>query len=93
MVNTVCAVLLARMRAHGSSMSHAAYLAARNDVIANALIIVVAGITAWTLSGWPDIVLGLVIVALNGAAAKEVWEVAEEERLAAKALAGEEIDP
>jgi Co/Zn/Cd efflux system component len=91
-VNTVCAVLLARMRAHGSSMSHAAYLAARNDVIANALIIVVAVITAWTLSGWPDIVLGLVIVALNGTAAKEVWELAEEERLAATALAGEEVD-
>ena len=91
-VTSVCALLLARMRAHGSSMSHAAYLAARNDVIANALIIVVAGITAWTDSGWPDIVLGIVIVALNGTAAREVWEVAEEERLAAKALAGEEID-
>ena len=91
-VNTVCALLLARMRAHGSSMSHAAYLAARNDVVANALIIAVAGITAWTASGWPDIVLGLVIVLLNGTAAKEVWEVAEEERLAAKALAGEEVD-
>ena len=91
-VNTVCALLLARTRAHGSSMSHAAYLAARNDVIANALIIAMAGVTAWTLSGWPDIVLGVVIVLINGAAAKEVWEVAEEERLAAKALAGEEID-
>jgi Co/Zn/Cd efflux system component len=93
MVNTVCALLLSRMRAHGSSMSHAAYLAARNDVIAGFLIIGVAGLTAWTVSGWPDIVLGIVIVALNGTAAREVWEVAEEERLAAKALAGEEIDP
>jgi Co/Zn/Cd efflux system component len=91
-VNTACALLLARVRAHGSSMSHAAYLAARNDVIANVLIILVAGITVWTSSGWPDIVLGIVIVLINGAAAKEVWEVAEEERLAARALAGEEID-
>ena len=91
-VNTVCALLLARTRAHGSSMSHAAYLAARNDVIAGALIIAMAGVTAWTLSGWPDIVLGIIIVALNGTAAREVWEVAEEERLAARALAGEEID-
>ena len=91
-VNTACALLLARMRAHGSSLSHAAYLAARNDVIANALIIAVAAATVWTASGWPDIVLGIVIVLINGAAAKEVWEVAEEERLAAKALAGEEID-
>ena len=38
-------------------------------------------------------VLGIVIVALNGTAAKEVWELAEEERLAAKALAGEELEP
>ena len=91
-VNTACALLLAQMRAHGSSMSHAAYLAARNDVVANALIIAMAATTAWTVSGWPDIVLGIVIVLINGAAAKEVWEVAEEERLAAKALAGEEID-
>jgi hypothetical protein len=45
-----------------------------------------------TLSGWPDIVLGVVLVFLNGAAAKEVWEVAEEERLAAKTPAGEEVD-
>ena len=91
-MNSVCALLLASMRAHGSSMSHAAYLAARNDVIANALIIAVAAVTVWTASGWPDIVLGIVIVLLNGAAAKEVWEVAEEERLAAKALAGEDLD-
>ena len=57
-VNTACALLLARMRAHGSSMSHAAYLAARNDVIGNALIIAMAATTAWTRLGWPDIVLG-----------------------------------
>jgi Co/Zn/Cd efflux system component len=51
-----------------------------------------AGITAWTASGWPDIVLGLVIIALGVTAAKEVWELATEERLAAKALAGEDLD-
>jgi len=46
-------------------------------------------VTHLTLSGWPDIVLGLFIVALNLTAAKEVWETATEERLAAKALAGD----
>jgi Co/Zn/Cd efflux system component len=49
-------------------------------------------LTIWTDSGWPDLVLGTIIVLLNIRAAKEVWEAAEEERLAAKALAGEEID-
>ena len=49
-------------------------------------------VTLWTDSGWPDLVLGCFIIALALHAAHEVWEVSEEERLAAKALAGEEID-
>ena len=40
-------------------------------------------------NGWPDLILGLGIIALNVRAAREVWEVAEEENLAAKALAGD----
>ncbi len=91
-VNSVCALILTRIRHHGGSMSTAAFLAARNDVFANAAIILMAGLTAWVHSGWPDIVLGLGIVLLNGSAAKEVWDVAEEEGLAAKALAGEAVD-
>lgn len=91
-VNIVCTWLLARWRSHGGSMTTAAFLAARNDVIANLVIIAMAGVTAATHSGWPDIVLGLFIVALNLTAAREVWEVAESESLAARALAGEDID-
>ena len=88
-VNFACAWLLARVRHHGGSLSTAAFLAARNDVVINLLIIVMGVLTAVTASGWPDIVLGLVIIALNVTAAKEVWEVAGEEHLAAKALAGD----
>lgn len=91
-VNGVAAWLLARFRHHGGAMTRAAWLAARNDVAINLAIIGMGVATALTGSGWPDIVLGLVIVALNATAAREVWEVAEEERLAAKALAGEDID-
>lgn len=91
-VNLACTWLLARWRHHGGSMTSAAFLAARNDVLANLAIIAMAGVTALTHSGWPDIVLGLFIVVLNATAAKEVWEVAESESLAARALAGEEID-
>lgn len=92
-VNTICSLLLLRHRDHGGSMTKAAWLAARNDVIVNIGIIVV-GIVTLTLvrNGWPDLLLGLGIVALNARAAKEVWEVAEEENLAAKALAGEVDD-
>lgn len=91
-VNIVCTWLLAKWRHHGGSMTAAAFLAARNDVFANLAIIAMGGLTWATRSGWPDIALGLVIVALNVTAAREVWEVAESESLAARALAGEEID-
>lgn len=91
-VNSLCAWLLARYRDARGSLTTAAFLAARNDIFANLAIIVMAFVTAATKSGWPDIILGLFIVVLNLTAAKEVWEVAGEEELAAKALAGEEID-
>ena len=92
LVNGVCAWLLVRVRTHGGSLSRAAYLSARNDVLVNLAIIAMGLVTAWTGSGWPDLVLGLVIVGLAVHAAAEVWEVATEEHLAAKALAGEPID-
>lgn len=92
LVNLTCSIILARFRDHGGSMTTAAFLAARNDVIVNVAIIAMGFITLWTGSGWPDIVLGAIIILLAAWAAHEVWEVAEEEKLAAKALAGEEID-
>ena len=88
-VNTACTWLLARYRHDGGSLTKAAFLAARNDIIANAAIIVMAFATLATMSGWPDIILGLFIVVLNLGAAKEVWEAATEEELAANALAGD----
>ncbi|GAA4895060.1 cation diffusion facilitator family transporter [Tessaracoccus lubricantis] len=92
-VNSVCAYLLLRHRDHGGSMTKAAWLAARNDVIVNVGIIAMGALTLTVVrNGWPDLLLGLGIVALNLHAAKEVWEVAEEEDLAAKALAGEVDD-
>ena len=91
-VNGTCAWLLATVRRHGGSLSTAAFLSARNDVLVNLAIIAMAAVTAWTGSGWPDLVLGCLIILLALHAAYEVWEVSEEERLAAKALAGEAID-
>ena len=90
-VNGVSAWLLVRVRHHGGSLSRAAFLSARNDVAVNLAIIAMAGATLWTGSGWPDLVLGCVIIVVALHAAHEVWEVSEEERLAAKALAGEAI--
>lgn len=91
LVNGLCAWLLARVRADGGSLSRAAYLSARNDVLVNVAIIVMGAVTAATGSGWPDLVLGLGIIALGVHAAAEVWEVAREEHLAAKALAEDPV--
>ena len=92
LVNSAAAWLLAGVRVHGGSLGHAAWVAARNDVVVNLAVIAMAGVTALTGSGWPDVVLGALIVVVNVRAAREVWELAEEERLGARALAGEPID-
>lgn len=91
-INGTSAWLLVRVRSHGGSLSRAAFLSARNDVLVNVAIIAMAVITLWTDSGWPDLILGCFIILLALHAAYEVWEVSEGERLAAKALAGEAID-
>lgn len=88
-VNLACSLILMRVRHHGGSMTRGAFLIARNDVVVNVLIIACGFLTYWTASGWPDIILGVVIIVLNVSAAKEVWEAATEEELAAKAEAGE----
>lgn len=90
-INGTSAWLLARVRHHGGSLSRAAYLSARNDVLVNVSVIVMAVVTLWTGSGWPDLILGCFIILLALHAAHEVWEVSEEEKLAAKALTGETI--
>ena len=91
-VNGTSAWLLVSVRHHGGSLSRAAFLSARNDTLVNVAIIVMGVVTLWTGSGWPDLILGCGIILLALHAAHEVWEVSEEERLEAKALAGEDID-
>ena len=91
-VNGTSAILLTTVRHHGGSLSRAAFLSARNDVLVNLSIIAMAVVTLWSRSGWPDLILGCFIILLALRAAREVWEVSEQERLAAKALAGEQID-
>lgn len=82
--NLSCAFLLARFRRQGGSLTSAAFLSARNDALSNVAIVIAGGITAYTLSGWPDLVVGLGIAAMNADAAKEVWEAARDEHHAAK---------
>ncbi|HEY6670072.1 MAG TPA: cation transporter [Methyloceanibacter sp.] len=80
LVNFVCALLLARYRHHGGSLSLAAFLSARNDVLANAAIIAAGLLTAYTLSPWPDLVVGLGIALMNAGAARDVFQASRKER-------------
>jgi len=85
LVNMVCAVTLAHFRHHHGSLTKAAFLSARNDVLAN-IAIIAAGVVTATLwqSVWPDLLVGLGIAAMNADAAREVWEAAQGEATAAQ---------
>lgn len=84
-VNLTCAVWLARFRESGGSLARAAFLSARNDVLANAGIVGAGLVTAATASAWPDLVVGLAIAAMNADAAVEVFSAARREARAARA--------
>ena len=83
-VNGACALLLARFRAAGGSLTRAAFLSARNDVLANIAIVAAGLLTALWPSVWPDVIVGLGIAIMNLDAAREVWEAAHEEHAAAQ---------
>lgn len=84
-VNLTCAFVLSRYRHHSGSLTKAAFLSARNDALANVAIIAAGLVTAYTLSAWPDLVVGLGIAAMNADAAREVWTAAKKEHLTAEA--------
>jgi Co/Zn/Cd efflux system component len=85
LVNFASAFLLARFRHHGGSLTRAAFLSARNDVLANVAIVAAGLLTAVTLSVWPDLIVGLGIAVLNADAARQVVAAARQERKQAQA--------
>ncbi|WP_224399732.1 cation transporter [Corynebacterium poyangense] len=78
-LNLLCALLLMRLRGASTALVRGAWLAARNDVLANILILLAGVLTMVWWSAWPDIVAGLIIGAINFSAAKEVYEQARAE--------------
>ena len=81
-VNCSCALLLARVRYAGGNLSRAAFLSARNDLWANLAILAAAGLTfAWP-SAWPDLAVGVGILAISLGAAREIWLRARAEQRA-----------
>jgi Co/Zn/Cd efflux system component len=79
-VNFVCALMLTRVRHVAGSLSRAAFLSARNDVLANVAIIAAGGVTMLWSSAWPDLIVGLGILIMNLDAAREVYVAARHER-------------
>lgn len=84
-VNLFCAYLLASYRHHSGSLTKAAFLSARNDALANIAIIGAGIVTAYSLSPWPDVVVGIGIALMNMDAAREVWTAARNEHRSAEA--------
>jgi Co/Zn/Cd efflux system component len=79
-INLWCAIRLARYRHYSGSLTRAAFLSARNDVLANVAIIIAGIVTAYAWrSAWPDSIVGLGILLINARAAKEVYDAARDE--------------
>lgn len=78
-VNLSCAFMLTRYRQHAGSMARAAFLSARNDVLANIAIVAAGLVTLYVQTAWPDLIVGIGIAVMNAGAAKEVYEAAREE--------------
>jgi len=61
--NGLCFLLLFRHRSDDLNM-RSTWLCSRNDIIANASVLLAAGGVAYLHSVWPDILIGLIIAAL-----------------------------
>ncbi|HEY1725465.1 MAG TPA: cation transporter [Steroidobacteraceae bacterium] len=84
LVNAGCALMLWRVRHAGGSLSRAAFLSARNDAWAGIAILAAAGLTGLWHSVWPDLAVGLGILALSLDAAREVYRQARAETARAR---------
>ena len=84
-VNLGCALMLAKVRHIRGSLTRAAFLSARNDVIGNIAIIGAGVLTALTHSLSPDLIVGLGILLLNLGAAREVYAAARQDKALAAA--------
>jgi Co/Zn/Cd efflux system component len=83
-VNLTCALILSKHRKHSGSLTRAAFLSARNDVLGNLAIVATGIVIIFYPTPWPDLGVGIGIALMNLGAAKEVWEAAEAEKVKAK---------
>ncbi len=62
-VNTISLLLLTRFR-DGDINLRSTWICSRNDMIANVGVLIAAGLVAYTQTGWPDIIIGLIIAGI-----------------------------
>jgi len=72
MSNIVVAIMLYRHR-DGDSNRQSIWLCSRNDAIGNVAVILAASGVFATSTGWPDVLVAVVIAALNLSAARRVF--------------------
>lgn len=79
LVNLFCALLIARHRREQGGLVMAAYYSARNDAVANILVIAAGFATLYWPSIWPDLLVGITIFILNADAARDILKTSKGE--------------
>ena len=80
LINFTCTIILVRFK-NDESLTKAAFLSARNDVLSN-FIIIAAGLTIMIYpSIWPDLIAGIIVFSINFDAAYKVYKIANTEEI------------
>ena len=79
LTNITCTIILMKYRENNKNFIKAAFLSARNDVLANLVVIGTGGIIIIYPSIWPDLIAGLIIFLINFDAAYKVYQIANAE--------------
>jgi Co/Zn/Cd efflux system component len=78
-VNIYCAIILNKFKEIKGGLAKAAYFSARNDAIANILIIIAGIVTLFWLSPIPDLFVGSMIFLMNADSARAILKAANRE--------------
>lgn len=78
-VNVYCAIILNKFKEIKGGLAKAAYFSARNDAIANILIIIAGIVTLFWLSAIPDLIVGSMIFLMNADSARAILKATNRE--------------
>ena len=78
-VNIYCAIILNKFKEIKGGLAKAAYFSARNDAVANILIIIAGIVTLFWLSAIPDLIVGSMIFLMNADSARAILKATNRE--------------